>query len=114
MTFSRAVATETRLTVEFRSRDSLDGDDLLIGGRSNDKLIGGAGADVFKFNRRSGDDRITDFDPTEDTLRLKGVRKTQVDLIETKKGVLVDWGKGSVLLLKLDDNDIDRSDLLFG
>ncbi|MDP1667783.1 calcium-binding protein [Phaeovulum sp.] len=56
--------------------DTLDGgagNDTLNGGLGNDVLTGGAGADVFVFITPLGNDnidRITDFDVTEDWIRL--------------------------------------------
>ncbi len=47
------------------------GNDTLIGGSGNDTLTGGAGADTFVFGSGSGQDRITDFNRTEDFLDLR-------------------------------------------
>jgi Ca2+-binding RTX toxin-like protein len=58
-------------------KDSLDGGaggDLLDGGRHADRLTGGGGKDKFTFSNAisAGDnvDVITDFNPTDDTIRL--------------------------------------------
>lgn len=48
------------------------GDDLLNGGRGDDVLTGGLGNDVFEFGPLGGDDRITDFKPGADLIRLTG------------------------------------------
>jgi Ca2+-binding RTX toxin-like protein len=46
------------------------GDDMLDGQSGNDRLIGGEGADVFVFGVGGGKDRVFDFDPSADRLRL--------------------------------------------
>ncbi len=49
------------------------GDDTISGGAGNDVLTGGAGSDSFIFTHAPGPgnrDRITDFDPTQDTIHL--------------------------------------------
>ncbi len=46
------------------------GNDWLDGGTGNDTLTGGTGADVFVFRADYGQDRITDFDLSEDRLAL--------------------------------------------
>ena len=48
-----------------------DGNDTLTGGAGDDTLIGGLGADTFVFNTGFGDDRITDFDVTQDLLEIR-------------------------------------------
>ena len=59
--------------------DSLNGaggNDRLIGGPGNDRLIGGGGLDAFEFDTppdaATNQDRIVDFDPAEDVMRLIG------------------------------------------
>lgn len=52
------------------------GNDRLIGGPGNDKLVGGPGRDVFEFDRPpealTNQDRIDDFSPADDVIRLVG------------------------------------------
>ncbi len=53
--------------------DTIDGgtgDDHIMGGTGDDTLTGGSGADVFLFIENSGNDTITDFDVSEDTIDL--------------------------------------------
>jgi Ca2+-binding RTX toxin-like protein len=50
----------------------LGGDDWLEGKKGNDFLSGGAGHDTFAFGLGSGKDTITDFDPTQDKIYMKG------------------------------------------
>ena len=57
-------------------RDSLfggAGDDVLSGGANNDALSGGAGKDSFLFDSalRANVDKIIDFNPLDDTIRLE-------------------------------------------
>jgi Ca2+-binding RTX toxin-like protein len=60
-----------------RGRDFLKGDanaDRLIGHFGNDRLIGGGGVDRFIYRGlKDRDDRIADFDPTEDLIDLSRV-----------------------------------------
>jgi Ca2+-binding RTX toxin-like protein len=52
------------------------GNDQLVGGPGNDRLIGGPGRDAFRFttalNGTSNVDRIVDFAPADDVMRLEG------------------------------------------
>lgn len=52
------------------------GNDRLIGGPGNDRLIGGPGLDEFQFDAPldalTNQDRIFDFNPADDTIRLIG------------------------------------------
>ena len=57
------------------------GNDVLIGGQGNDMLTGGAGADAFRFDAKSGNDVILDFDIAQDKLSFAadtGIRSSQV------------------------------------
>ena len=67
-----------------------DGDNTIAGGRSKDLVIGGDGHDFFTFrHQRRSLDTITDFNPDEDKLVLKG--KSFRDLFTPsglEKGVL--------------------------
>lgn len=86
--------------------DSLSGgsgDDTLIGGAGNDTLTGGSGADTFVFAMGSGQDRITDFNTTEDKLDLNAYSdiNTAAELFPyaTNSGVnmVVDFGSGNII-----------------
>lgn len=78
-------ATEDNVLSGLGGNDQLDGkwgndtllggsgDDTLIGSAGNDTLTGGSGADVFIFSNGHGTDMITDFDVSEDILKLNGV-----------------------------------------
>ncbi|MEM6544622.1 MAG: hypothetical protein AAF680_06945, partial [Pseudomonadota bacterium] len=47
------------------------GNDWLFGDDGNDTLTGGLGQDTFAFAPRHGNDVITDFDPTQDSIALR-------------------------------------------
>ena len=57
--------------------DAGDGDDTIYGGHHHDILTGGDGADTFVYtaygDQGNRGDTITDFDPTEDFIKLKGI-----------------------------------------
>ncbi|MCK0070592.1 M10 family metallopeptidase [Kordiimonas laminariae] len=97
--------------------DTVDGgvgDDTLWGGAGNDTFTGGEGADTFVFASGHGDDRVTDFDATEDVLFLanattdfQSAADVQAAASEQSGGVLIDIGGGdSVLLVGLSLNDL--------
>lgn len=112
-----------------------DGADALTGGRGNDRLdggngwdrlTGGAGADTFIFttagHTTSDEDIITDFDPTVDKVRLKGVADaTQITIGQTISGDTTisftdDAGNQQYILMfgvVLTDADINAS-FIFG
>ena len=82
-----------------------EGDDILSGGRGDDTLTGGAGADTFaqSFNT-TGVDTITDFDPSEDTINLKGFggieNVSRLSVTEVDGGTVISAGEGNTLLLE--------------
>jgi hypothetical protein len=47
-----------------------DGDDVLFGGTGSDTLTGDAGSDTFQFTATAGNDIITDFNTSGDTIKL--------------------------------------------
>ncbi|MGV6848086.1 MAG: M10 family metallopeptidase C-terminal domain-containing protein, partial [Marinibacterium sp.] len=56
-----------------KAADTLDGGkgrDILIGGGGNDVLTGGGKPDTFVFGKKSGKDRITDFQDGSDILEI--------------------------------------------
>lgn len=76
------------------------GDDTLGGGPGDDMLIGDGGADVFLFAPGSGADRIADFVPGTDVIRLAGTGLgfTGLAIADTAEGALVDIGGDTILL----------------
>jgi len=93
--------------------DSINGgadDDLIWSQTGNDELSGGTGADTFIFGATSGNDRITDFNASEDTLDLQysgagfaslaGVEAASSETtIDGDAGVLIDLGGGQSVFL---------------
>jgi serralysin len=77
--------------------------DIIEGGRGNDILTGNDGADVFRFRaNQTGDDTITDFDPSEDVVELVGFDASfdpLAALSATSKGTELDLGGGNSVLL---------------
>ena len=78
-----------------------EGDDVLAGMGSSDILTGGAGSDTFVQDfRDTGHDIITDFNPSEDTIELRGVQNSfEVSVTETDGGTLIDSGTGNTLFV---------------
>ena len=82
-----------------------EGDDILVGGRGDDTLTGGAGADTFAQScNATGVDTITDFDPSEDTINLKGFggieNVSRLSVTEVDGGTVISAGEGNTLLLE--------------
>ena len=82
-----------------------EGDDILAGGRGDDTLTGGAGADTFVQSfRETGVDKITDFDPSEDTINLQGFggieNVSRLSVTEVDGGTVISAGEGNTLLLE--------------
>jgi Ca2+-binding RTX toxin-like protein len=57
--------------------NGLEGDDVINGGAGNDRMSGGDGSDSFVLSMGMGTDRVTDYDPTEDSLDLSGLTAAQ-------------------------------------
>lgn len=91
------------------------GRDTIYGGRGNDTLSGGVEADVFVFARNDGTDRITDFTPGQDQIRIVNgpTGFWALSLSATAEGVWVGYGSGSILLEGLSLSDLGASDFLF-
>ena len=105
--------------------DVLDGGagaDTLNAGPGNDKITGGLGADTFVFNAlTSGEhDRITDFAPGVDTIRLDGVagsgqrgRFDNLTLTDSANGVTISYDGHTILLEDIRLEEVDHTDFLF-
>ena len=98
--------------------DSLSGGagaDTLSGGAGDDLLTGGSNPDVFLFETDHGTDRITDFTPGTDRLRLLGTAGDFDDLTlsATTGGVLIDTGDGTIVLEGLSLSDLGAADFVF-
>ncbi len=92
------------------------GRDVITGGRGNDTLSGGAWSDTFVFAPNDGTDRITDFTPGLDHIRLtdSDLSFGRLSLSAVSGGVRVDYGTGTILLEGLEIGDLGASDFLFG
>ena len=82
-----------------------EGDDILAGGRGDDIVTGGAGADTFVQSfRETGVDTITDFNPSEDTINLKGFggieNVSRLSVTEVDGGTVISAGEGNTLLFE--------------
>jgi Ca2+-binding RTX toxin-like protein len=79
------------------------GNDFLNGGPGNDVLTGGAGADLFGFRAAQGADRVTDFAPGADKLRLVGMTAADIGIAAHVdagvSGTLVAFGAGGSVFL---------------
>lgn len=92
--------------------------DVLRGGRGDDRLVGGRGPDTFEFRPGDGRDRIVDFMPGSDAVRMMQGATTFDDLdFRTRKRALeVEYGDdGDILLLiGIRRQQLDADDFLFG
>ncbi|NBS19998.1 MAG: hypothetical protein EBS74_09500 [Flavobacteriia bacterium] len=79
--------------------DVLDGgsdDDRLSGGAGDDVLTGGTGADRFDFTQSAGHDRVTDYDPLTDSIRLVGSNADPTDW--AWDGSQLTWGAVTITI----------------
>jgi len=74
------------------------GNDTLNGGHDDDVLTGGAGSDVFVFGRNAGNDRITDFANSNDTIDLTAFGIKPSDFASIVSPTLSNAGGGDTLL----------------
>jgi len=82
------------------------GDDLIIGGRGNDRITGGTGRDTFRLNLNSGRDIITDFE-TVDTLDVRAIFDNTRQILgangaatQIGNNVAIDFGGGNSVTLE--------------
>ena len=100
------------------------GDDTLRGNAGNDILTGDSGNDLFFFRAGDGNDHVTDFSVTDDTLELSLTTTDFTDaasvqaaasnaIIDSQSGVLIDTGGGdTVFLVGLTVNDLAAATLI--
>ena len=91
---------------------------MLTGGAGNDRLTGGAGADVFVFNPTDGvvGDTIADFEDGTDIVRIHDGSVSFGDLTITDSGgdASVTWGDGNTLTFEgLNHTLLTADDFLF-
>lgn len=91
------------------------GDDIIMDGAGADRLTGGTGADVFVLAADGQEDRITDFDPTRDTLDLSGwtlLRSAaQLEITTTSWGAILTYGTETVRLYTVDGTPLTAFDI---
>ncbi|MGV6812583.1 MAG: calcium-binding protein [Brevirhabdus sp.] len=81
-----------------KGNDVLDGggrSDVLNGGAGDDTLTGGGGADTFIFNRKAGDDEITDFQDGSDVIDLSDFNLQNFNALQSS-GALSNLSGGGV------------------
>lgn len=105
-----------------KGRDGLKGgagNDTLTGGAGNDRLVGGDGGDTFVFRAKAGAshgaDRIIDFTPGEDRIRLgfDGARFADLEWHTSGGDAVIDTGFGTITLIGLTANALSSDDFLF-
>jgi len=98
------------------------GDDRIWAGAGDDMLIGGDGSDTFVFGATVGNDTISDFDVTADTLEFYGRFDSSDEVVaattETSQdgtdGVLIDLGSGeSVFIAGITLSDLSGAQMTF-
>lgn len=90
-----------------------NGNDVLTGGYGNDVMTGDAGSDIFVFSGRSGTDRISDFDSSEDLLHFVGIRSSAVRITQVGDDVVVSGGYTKVILEDVSVQNFGLGDIVF-
>jgi len=104
-----------------RGEDTLDGGDgrdLLIGGRDADILTGGEDADIFRFNKKSGSDTVTDFTSGEDLIQIRARGITDFHdmehrITDSEDGAVLHIGRSDITLAGVSADSLTESDFLF-
>ena len=90
------------------------GDDLILAGQGRDVLIGGKGDDHFRFGAHDGRNVVRDFDPGHDELQIRGgLHFRDLDISDTHRGAVVEFGHAEVLLQDVSAHELDRGDFHF-
>ena len=97
-----------------------DGADRLEGGTSDDIMTGGAGADTFVFKAGHGDDTVTDFTDSEDTIDLSaftGITQfSELTVTQVGADVKIDLSGqagGTITLQNVQLSDLSDNDFIF-
>jgi Ca2+-binding RTX toxin-like protein len=75
-----------------------DGNDTLTGGTGNDTLTGGEGNDLFVFDRNSGTNTITDFDPDHDKFRFETWNPHQIEVAAAGGKTFITYGETTIIV----------------
>ncbi|EKV03060.1 hypothetical protein Lepto7375DRAFT_5335 [Leptolyngbya sp. PCC 7375] len=94
------------------------GNDSLNGGGDDDLLTGGLGSDTFRFESNAGNDVVTDFSVTDDSLNVEAIFDGFHDVLGAASQVgndtLIDLGNdNSVLLAGVDVNSLTSNNFTF-
>ena len=88
---------------------------MLLGGKGNDRLTGGAGMDIFSFEEDFGRDRVTDFRIGMDKIKLD-FDGADFDSLIIRGGPLrtvIETAQGKIVLDWVDHHDLTATDFLF-
>lgn len=97
-------------------KDKIDGGsgrDDIDGGAGNDRLTGGRGNDTFIFHDQdgaiNGTDRITDFNESQDKIKIIGGSAGGVEVTTDSGNTVIDYDHGKIILLgvELQESDIN-------
>lgn len=92
------------------------GSDWLTGGAGNDKIWGGPGADYFLFDAGldNGLDRIKDFQDGTDRIVIEHLDGFEgITVSDHSRGLRLDFGDTSILLVGINAEQITADDFLF-
>jgi hypothetical protein len=98
--------------------DAGDGDDTLVGSRTNDAFLGGLGADRFVLDRNGGTDRILDFGGQDRVdLRALDIARfalVRAEIVDRPNGVRIDLSDDGlrILLRGVDAADLSAADFI--
>jgi Ca2+-binding RTX toxin-like protein len=118
-TWGDITTIDSTLTAGNDTLDGGKGDDWLYGGGGDDVMTGAQGSDTFVIEANSGNDVITDFSKSQDTIHfdVAGVGGFG-DLTLSASGAhdtLITWGTSdSVLLQGVKPNQLSSSNFDFG
>lgn len=95
-----------------------EGADRIEGGAGTDRLVGGLGRDVFVFRAGFGEDRVVDFDATQERLDFRGHSGVDGlgDLTIRQSGsatLVTDDSGGRLVLIGVDRADLTEADFVF-
>lgn len=89
--------------------------DWLSGGADNDTLLGGGGNDIFYFELNQGNDQISDFDSSQDSIHISGsnLNFNSLNMSQNGNNVVIALGSGQITLLDTGLGDLSAGDFVF-